>query len=885
MALDSRDKQPPRTKINVPSRQFKAEEIIDSFLPSSDSQLRSLVIAQLAEGSNFSASGSTTNQSGELIGHVKDAVTANLLDNDIDLWEKVFASVRLLSSLYSLRPNDAYELLFSRGCLDRISALWNTERHASDPDPLLAFAFSEMLCTASSHSETRRTLLKHSSEDLAKETEDLPKIEELTVESGTVSPLYWLATYVEKAELEDASASTMLGKTALLAALALFKLKRAEPRDTRAQLSSSLSSDSDAKKEEGSMKNEEEDAFLFEMCKRFVILYKTAPHSFDSARIDCSLHPSLQAELTRTCRLAAIEGLTYLTISSQYRQVCADSSALLQGVFHMAKEASSLTPVQSRYTFPVRQGMKDGPPQSLDNHTNVLDGDFRQHIPDTSLQYGIATLLGNILRYPQVKDKEQKQMEKLKRMANAADADEEIDELMQVNAVEHRVEQIIANQGVEALVTIALSRAKESGVSPSAGVRQAVSSALLSMTTRQDRRQRGIITQQGGAKALLALANVSLTSTLATSSDTGVLNGTDFDAMQALSQLLITENPSIVLTDPAEAVPILCFLYLHTKASPLQHFESALALTNLASLGRQQAQRIALTPFPIPILNPLNDGEFVGAGRQNSSSLAPDSLTQKGKACVGDKLRDHILLEDNAMSRCASVELLCNLLECEQVFQQWAGEAEDEETGRDASLRGKAADGLNFLLALCAPGGRDESLQQTALKQRLAAGGAIATLCSSPSTCARILASETRLMSTISRLIDPSTRDQIVEINEDGEEEDDQVLDEEDCASDPLGPLHGRWQLALRGVTIVECLVQYIQWLQTTSGTRDVTKIKASLVDAGIVSAVKNAAKQGALALKNSKQSHVEPSTELQTQVTRQSLSVLQQFQSLHILQ
>jgi protein unc-45 len=589
--------------------------------------------------------------------------------------------------------------------------------------------------------------------------------------------------------------------------------------------------------------------------------------------------------------------LSYLSLQPVYRHSIANDNDLLKSICSSAKDAVRYG--DARTLFPARDAEKNKESAKssyeLDKLLDPKTITGSEEAPDTAMQLGIASLLANIMSYPITKSKEEQQMDKLRRMANARNAEgtDEKDQFLALDAIEERVRRVISVRGIEALVSIAMSKPHSatgddvSIANPSTSVRQAVAEALLHATTRQDKRQRGFIIQQGGAKALVALANSTVAQALRTQGmESGNSSQLSFTAIQALSHLLITENPALVSTDPIEVVPSLALLYLHADSSRLQRFEASLALTNVASLSPQLANRIAHAGFAKSILDTNATDAFVGADRGKES---------KGRLDIGAVLRERIFMEDNELSRRASLELLCNLLVVDDVFQRWSGETDDEnqikssvkkdEKEKDKDInKSRTARDLTFLIALCAPAGIDEISKESGLKLRLAAGGAIATLCSSASACARILSLEPRIMNKIAKLIDPTIEikqiDQIAEITDDDKDdpEEDTRLHKQDIESDPLGAEHGQWQLALRGLSCIECVLQYVDWIRG-QGANDATAYKRAIIASGLVEAVKLIAKSGAKAIKENNQSQTIKS--LQMQVTKQALELLKIAQHL----
>lgn len=873
--------------------------LIDAFAPQAPWQARATTTVRLARHAKQAAQAVDDDA-------FSAAMYASLLqalqENDT---ARQFAAIRLVSAMYTFAPQQAHRFVFDRGLLQAILARATTDTQAGLLTP---FVTAELLCLASSYTESRKALAKTSNDkDSGKEA----KIVEVEGDGmGQFTAVEWLAAYVERTELENPAATTMLSKVALLASLTLHKLTRAvatgDLRQGEPSGPEGLPKDKNVEEAE-SKQRREEDEFLFQMCNRHVLLNREE-EVISFANIESpSLAATTAEELGRTCQVSAIEGLSYLSLQPAYRNAMAQDKELLIAICSLGKTASQSSNVKARSLFPVR-GTTEVQGNSMYEIDKTLASRSELQAPDTALQFGVVSILANFMAYPAAKSKEQQQMDKLRRMANARPEEgaEEAEPLMGKSAVEERIACVLNARGVETLAAVALAGTDSpmssslTKINSSDGVRQTVSLALMSATTRQDKRQRGQIVQQGGARALVAIANYTLAQLLDSNGKSNILAGAaPFSAMQSLSHLLITENPSIVLSDPLEAVPALAFLYLHANTTRLQRFEACLALTNVASLSLELAERIARAGFAQQLLASTAADEFVGQGRSRGDG---------DKVDVAHVLRERIFMEDNELSRRASLELLCNLLAVDDVFQQWSGETEDEqkskkhnEADQDRLVDGRAARDLTYLIALCAPAGLNAQTNESGLKLRLAASGAVATLSSSASTCARLLAFEPRLLNKLCRLVEPTTTVQesnrIVEIDEDQKETAEMGLDEdeearlqsEDVQSDALGPEHGEWQLALRGLTCIECLVHYLDWLRG-QGMSDVTSAKRTLVAAGAVEAVKGIARRGAHLLKH-QQSTDKTAREanqaveaLQTQVTKQALSVLTTMQMLGTL-
>jgi hypothetical protein len=822
---------------------------LDAFRPGSSSQARASIILQIS-------------QTKEDVTQIFSSRSSKLLaSEDADSLE-FFATIRLLTSLFAIAPQAAHEITFESQCIRQIlgkSAL------AADHSYLPAFITAELLCAAANHPASRKWILSDCT-DSSKTTQKIVEIDKDTTEHTT---MHWLLSFAEKANLENASSRSLLSKVALLSSLALHKIQRGSKGKEEDQLSNGQTEEEDEEEEE---RRHQEDALLFELAKAHLIAdEKSDGKFFSESSLSYTLDNSNKEEMERACRLSSVESLTYLTLDTFYRDAVANAEQLVVRLCRYAKVTDASDNGASRTLFPMR-GSTSAQPSSTYELDKVLTstGLAKWNGQDTALQYGLSTLLSHIMAYPPLLTNEEKQMEKLKRMANAkakvkgADKVEEKSDLrMTTVAIEARIEKVLDAGGAEALAAIALGGAKESRINSSPAIRETVSKALLSMTTRQSKLQRGKIIQQGGAKALLTLSTQHIADALQGKTTQG---NPSFAAMQGLAHLLITENPNLVLRDTAEAIPCLLYLYCHSSSSRLQRFEAALALTNLASLGEVMAKGIASCAFPRKI---LGSTDFAGAGV---------SEIKEGKVKIIDVLDERIFLEDNEMSRRSSLELLCNLLVEDSIFQRWSGEQEDiVEAERGDITQGKTMKNLIFLIALCAPLGVDQATNEGGLKLRLAASGAVATLCSSPSTCERLLATEPRILRKISRLVGGSG----VEAEEDPDAVADAELHEQDIHEDLLGSDHASLQLALRGLTCLDCLVQYVAWLQS-KGNADVTMHKSKLIEAGCVEAINSLALS---MVKKTKQNHSNATVQsLQQQVAQQSFDSLRACKTLGLV-
>ncbi|KDN52101.1 hypothetical protein K437DRAFT_293319 [Tilletiaria anomala UBC 951] len=252
---------------------------------------------------------------------------------------------------------------------------------------------------------------------------------------------------------------------------------------------------------------------------------------------------------------------------------------------------------------------------------------------DTSLQFLILSILQSITRYPPLLSAEQKQMQRLKKLAEAkqraasagSDATNGNGTANGASALEEEEEEpssevdkrcrCVVEAGVTALlvaITFAGSPTSSIGVSkgaggteegggslnPSPAVREQLVDVFHALVTPQDKLLRGKLAQQGGNRAILALSSSHA------HADSETANGADEEstaqaaskrATQALAKLLITANPVLLFT-PAQlqsvSVALCRQLWLSPSSTNLQRFEASLALTNIASAGPERAGAI-----------------------------------------------------------------------------------------------------------------------------------------------------------------------------------------------------------------------------------------------------------------------------------------------------
>ncbi|KAJ6621066.1 P-loop containing nucleoside triphosphate hydrolase protein [Mycena sp. CBHHK59/15] len=362
----------------------------------------------------------------------------------------------------------------------------------------------------------------------------------------------------------------------------------------------------------------------------------------------------------------AVEGLAYLSVDP------------------LVKDALSLDPVFLKRFFALVPRRKSA---------NVAAE------PNTTLLYGVLLTISNLCAYRPRLTEEQTQIEKLKRMANAANKPAQ--EPSRSSVLDD--DDNIGRGGVLDVFAGAVPGTE------SLGIRDAAGKALLSII--EDTENRGKVLQSGGAKLLTLIIKHALSTITLPADDSkpAVLDTTYLPPIQALAKLAITSSP-VQVFGPNEgavydAIRPFSMMLQHPAATLLQRFEALMALTNLSSQSSEAASRIAKA----------------------------DGLISNVEL---------LLLEEHPLVRRASMELICNLISgCDAVFERYGGA---ENTGGTKSK-------LQVVLAMS---------DVADLGTRLAASGALATLTEARSACEGLVALQLerhRMLPILAQLIDPST--------------------------------------------------------------------------------------------------------------------------------
>jgi hypothetical protein len=236
------------------------------------------------------------------------------------------------------------------------------------------------------------------------------------------------------------------------------------------------------------------------------------------------------------------------------------------------------------------------------------------------LLFGIGTIFANLTMYRPVLDDQQKQMKKLRDLANAkqsgnsSPSTEEEDPRENNDAVEARIKNAVNNGASIALMVLS----KNSSIN----IRAITAQTYLNLVTPQS--TRGQLLQQGVIKGLLPLSRDS-----SSGSNTSIL------ACQALAKLAITTDPRIAFQGDTVLDMVRPFLQLcKDTSSQLRQFEGLMALTNLASVD----DRVRLLI-------------------ENSEGMP---------------VFENLQLSNNDMVQRAATEMVCNMTFCDPVFERYS---------------------------------------------------------------------------------------------------------------------------------------------------------------------------------------------------------------------
>ncbi|EGG06509.1 uncharacterized protein MELLADRAFT_77814 [Melampsora larici-populina 98AG31] len=294
---------------------------------------------------------------------------------------------------------------------------------------------------------------------------------------------------------------------------------------------------------------------------------------------------------------------------------------------------------------------------------------------DTSIAYGISTILKNLTSFKELKSEEDQVTEKLRKLATQQNQPKQskIEEINEDELVTVEDEQVY--QWISTLLFknhLLMELVGELSKSESKEVRRLTGKILFNLIEKQD--FRGKLLQDGAGRMVLKITasltiNSNSNSNSMSKEANSQLDPNDLPILQALSKLLITTNPLLIFgplpTSPLliSTIKPLTTLLLHPSSSLLQIFEALMALTNLSSLDERLALGIAST----------------------------FGVLEKLEECLMG-----IRTGENVLVRRAATELVCNLASTEIVLQSFV----EEDKSSNEKLNSKGKSRLHLLIAL-----------------------------------------------------------------------------------------------------------------------------------------------------------------------------------------
>jgi protein unc-45 len=497
--------------------------------------------------------------------------------------------------------------------------------------------------------------------------------------------------------------------------------------------------------------------------------------------------------------LDSVEGLAYLSVHPVVRDHIASNSQLLKRLVSIGLATTKKTKPSTSF-----------PSKSTSGTTaNAKAEDPRVNV---GLHYGLALLFANVAQYRPKLSKEQEQIAKLRRMTKPTPAkegegerprklqDEGEDPRTADKAVKARIKKLCAANLLSLLAGLARSDSRPA--------RECTARVYLAIA--EDQTNRGDILKNGGGKALMEVIKADPASSGST--PVNEMNHIpDWLAIQALSKLAITASPVqvfgpdrgatldaiapfarvITFADAVSAAsyksPLRISVDDNQLPTGLQKFEALMALTNIASVGAEMATRVVRAP---QLINSI----------------------------------EGLLLDEHEMIRRAAMELICNLVVCDEGFERFVPNSNPKTTAAMVESR------LQILVALA-----DVEDFQT----RKAASGALAMLSSDEKVCAALAALQKKresLVGILGRLL--------IEIDEEEKNENEDKTSKSRAKIEEVRIANP--ELVHRGIVLLRNLVvQFIQ--KKKEGYQDLLR---DMVREGVVgmveTVVKDALQRGA---------------------------------------
>ena len=473
--------------------------------------------------------------------------------------------------------------------------------------------------------------------------------------------------------------------------------------------------------------------------------------------------------------VSTLEGLSILSTKGHIKHLLATSPSFLSALMDL-----SPVPGIRPSSLPVT------PRASID-----FDKDVTEPV-ETSLCYGLTTILVNITSTKPVLSAEDEQIAKLRAMAVSGKKGAAIEESpFDANeAVEERVKAVI-KAGILSSLS-GLVRADSVLVKEGLG--------RLCLNLVQDKSHRLFFVREGGFKVLSRVVR-DLLDPPSKKDDDATRSSLDYlPAVQALAKLIITTPPHFFFPPPHDSTALnalspLYMLLAHPSSSLLQTFEALMALTNLATISPNISDRM----IEATVSAPIDDAMWRGSGREGIIKV----ITRV----------EELLLDSNTLVRRAATELVCNLITSPKGHAYLAGEPGSSLVSPRVRSR------LNVIVVLT-------SVDDTAT--RLAASGALAMLTEDPVACKSLFSvqDETSNRSIWKRLMGLFEPD-VPETDEEGEE----------IPVISTSPPHP--DLVHRGVIILYNLVEYVAGSEESGRQIQLGLIRAAGLEGKMIEVIK----------------------------------------------
>lgn len=440
---------------------------------------------------------------------------------------------------------------------------------------------------------------------------------------------------------------------------------------------------------------------------------------------------------------------------------------------------------------------------------------------DRGTQYLLAEMLQSLPAYPPpVGSDEDQQLDRLRKLADVGKthgcgdiSGETVDRDTRTGGAAERCERLITSGATRLASSLMFLRRNSSTINTSQLVRSALAAFVDDLTRKSNKELRGEMMAQGVHRVASEIAVCAFDwPNTPPRQMAEMAPGSFTHAARAVARFGITADPKLVWPQEEIRVNMLFLIIMlwqgnQPQSVPLDKFEATLALTNFAAISKVWANR--------------------------TGHLPGTSATPGGKK-LREVLVQRIVSEDSMMLRRAYVELLLNLTEDPETTDYLNGGHQfakeflvDYKAGEQLSMPPQfLTQWVHMMFALSAPQGKDEKSGETGLPTRKAACAVLAAMTPYYTVAWTTFGLKTSTFALLAKCVCRPMRGgplRIKDTESKGSAElvgrsryhlgwagEDQILDDEDMASDPKGPDHARSELALRAITAVFGISQFV---------------------------------------------------------------------------